>query len=76
MPEITHRPLTTGEKEALLSLGTSRGLIATVNLSALHGLVNNQMVCVNDKGRAVLTALGEVAYAYLKDPAAMLQRPS
>jgi hypothetical protein len=65
MAAIAHRPLTVEEEEALLALG-SRGPSASVDPSAMRGLVDAEMVEVDKYRRVVLTALGKQAYASLE----------
>ena len=64
MAAIAHRPLTLEEEEALLALG-SIGPSASVDPSAMRGLVDAELVEVDEYRRAVLTPLGKLAYASL-----------
>jgi len=73
MPATRQLPLTVEQKEALLELG-SRGPGAEVDPESLCGLARADMVQVNKARRAALMARGEMAYAYLTDRAATLQR--
>ena len=65
MRALAHRPLTVEEEEALLAIGSS-GPSAAVDPSAMRGLVDTEMVEVDDHRRVVLTALGKRAYASLE----------